>query len=232
MGKARILIVEDEPIIRKDIEFSLIDFGYDVVAVGSFEKAIEALGKLDIDLAMLDINLGDDKDGIDIAHEINRNQKIPLVFLTSYYDTDTIERVKKTNPAAYIIKPFDEQDLKINIELALTKAKSKPQYFSEKIFVRRGQDLVALQPNEIVYVGADDNYSQVFTEREKYTISHTLKRIEEKLMDKGFIRVHKSFLVNFEKIDTISEGMVFCGPHHLPIGKSYRAKLNDLLFTL
>jgi DNA-binding LytR/AlgR family response regulator len=136
--------------------------------------------------------------------------------------------------SAYIIKPFDEHDLSLNIDLALFKHKKefpKPAD-TNKIFVKKNQELIALQSDQIFYIEAYDNYSNVFTEDQKYLVSHTLKKIEEKLSPKGFIRIHKSYLVNFEQIEAISEGMVFLGEYKLPIGKAYRSQLQEFLVTL
>jgi DNA-binding NarL/FixJ family response regulator len=67
----------------------------------------------------MDINLDDEKDGVDIAEIINEKYQLPFIFLTSHADKQTLERAKKTKPAGYIIKPFDEKDLLAGLEIAL-----------------------------------------------------------------------------------------------------------------
>lgn len=76
--------------------------------------------------------------------------------------------------------------------------------------------------SDIVYVEAFDNYANVFTEKDKFIISHTLKSVEEKLLPFGFIRIHRSYLINFAHVDSLSEGYVFLKGHKVQIGKSYR----------
>lgn len=236
MKQASILIVEDEPIICQDISFNILDMGHKIAGTASnFEDAVKLLKENNPDLVLLDINLEGEKDGVDLGKQLHNIYKVPFIYITSYYDKKTVDRAKETYPAAYIIKPFDEHDLALNVDLALYKYRkehSVSSSSSNKIFVKNNQDLVALQADDIFYIEAYDNYSRVFTENKEYLVSHTLKKIEEKLVPKGFIRIHKSYLVNFEKIETISEGMVFMGEYKLPIGKAYRSQLQDFLVTL
>lgn len=232
MTQASILVVEDEPIIADDIAMNLQDFGYNVKGIASnVDDALNAIAKSSPQMVLIDINLEGDRDGIELGAILNKKFKIPFIYLTSYYDDTTISKAKETNPAAYIIKPFDERDLKINLEIALFKQKPIT-YRSEKLFVKKNQKLIALAPENITYVEAFDNYAYVHTLNEKYMISHTLKSIGEKLVDKGFLRVHKSYLINFEHISSISEGFVYLGNTHIPIGKSYRHGFFDYIVTL
>lgn len=230
----KILVVEDEPIIRQDLCFCIADMGHEVLGQAeSFEEATELLdGTILPDLILLDVNLEGEKDGIELGAKINALYNIPFIYITSYFDPNTVERAKETCPASYVIKPFDAEDLRVNIDLALYKRKKTPQFSSNKLFVKNNQDLIAINPEEIIYVEADDNYSKVHTEKGYHVISHTLKKVEEKLTSRGFIRIHKSYLINFEKIDTITDGMVYLGAVHLPIGKAYRSGLQHFLVTL
>ena len=122
MSRIRILVVEDDPVISMDIADQLEILDYEVV--GQLYHADEALRELDhhrADLVILDIDLGGDQDGVDIAHYINQNLGIPFIFLTAYADRTTLGRVKETQPAGYIVKPFDQKDLLAQIEIALYK---------------------------------------------------------------------------------------------------------------
>lgn len=120
MEKVRILIVEDDPLIAEDISGHLESVNF--MAIGIAHNAATALTKIEElqpDAVLLDINLGSGPDGISVAHEINLRWKIPFVFLTSHADRDTIEKVKQTFPAGYLLKPFDENDLLTSLEIAL-----------------------------------------------------------------------------------------------------------------
>ncbi len=228
MSKPTILIVEDEPLIADDIAETLERHGYTVC--GIVDEALEALDAINEhcpDLALLDINIEGDQDGIELAKQLS----VPFIFLTSYYDKSTIERAGKTNPSGYLVKPFQENDLIANVELALKRkhAKATSPASPEKLFVRKDQEIIALMSDQILYAEAFDNYTNVYTEGSKYIISHTLKSVEEKLQHLGFFRIHRSFLINFNAIDSISENYVFLKGHKVQVSKSYRKELMDRL---
>ncbi len=231
---AKIYIVEDEPIIRQDLVFCVEDMGHEVVGhAPDYQKALTEIRETHPDIVLLDINLTGEKDGIHLGEKLNTELHITFIYITSFYDQSTVERAKHTYPAAYVLKPFDEEDLKINIDLALSKRrKAAGKFSSSKLFVKNNQDLVAVTPAEIILVEADDNYCRVYTDKGEFILAHTLKKTEEKLADKGFLRIHKSYLINFERIDLITEGMVHLGKHQLPIGKAYKADLQAFLITL
>ena len=99
----------------------------------------------------------------------------------------------------------------------------------EKLFLRNGQEIVSVMSSDIVYVEAFDNYANVYTETGKFMISHTLKSVEKTLIPLGFHRIHRSYLINFDHIDSISENYVFLKGLKVQIGKSYRKELMDRL---
>jgi PAS domain S-box-containing protein len=122
MSKIKILVVEDEIIVAKDIQNSLIKLGYDVPATASsFASAMEKIEDLRPNLVFLDIKLKGELDGINIAEEIKRNYHIPVIFLTSFVDKVTLDRAKITEPYGYLVKPFNESDLQTTVEMALYK---------------------------------------------------------------------------------------------------------------
>ncbi|EPR34219.1 putative PAS/PAC sensor protein [Alkalidesulfovibrio alkalitolerans DSM 16529] len=119
---ARILVVEDEAIVALDIQSRLRNLGYSVArAVSSGEAAIEAARELQPDLILMDIMLEGEVDGITAAGHIRERQQIPIIYLTAYADEQTLQRAKATDPFGYIIKPFEDRELAINIEMALYK---------------------------------------------------------------------------------------------------------------
>ncbi len=121
MTGIKILIVEDEPLIAKNIGMYLNNNDYEVSAIAyDADEALHQLKRQPPDFAILDINLESDKDGIQIAEYINQNNFIPFIYLTSYSDKDTLARAKKTNPSGFIVKPFNEKTLYATIEIALS----------------------------------------------------------------------------------------------------------------
>lgn len=227
-----ILVVEDEPLIADDISGILKDNGYGVIGpVDNAEEATQALSKSKPNLVLLDIQIKGAKDGIQLASEVRSRYKLPFIFVTSFYDQTTLDRAKVTQPQAYIVKPFDEKDLLINLEMALFKY-AKPVLSSEKFFVKEKNEMVALEAKDILYAEAFDNYCKVFTEKKSYIISHTLKQVEGKLLSKAFIRVHRSYLVNFEKVTAINESTIYLGLIKIPLAQSYRQELIERITIL
>lgn len=119
----RILVVEDEIIVAEDIRGSLLKMGYSVPFMASSgEEAIDTVKEDNPDLVLMDIMLEDGIDGIEAADRIRSISNIPIIFLTAYSDEKILERAKITEPFGYIIKPFKERELHINIEIALYKS--------------------------------------------------------------------------------------------------------------
>ncbi|MGF1556782.1 response regulator transcription factor [Paucihalobacter sp.] len=126
--KAKILIVEDEGLIAEDIKTNLERLGHTVVGiVMNGDRALDAIANPDIDLVLLDINIKGSLDGIDLATLIKEKYRIPFIYLTASSDDYTLEKAKATLPYGYIVKPFNEFDLKVNIDVALHKHNSETQ---------------------------------------------------------------------------------------------------------
>jgi len=142
MAKARIMIVEDETIVALDIRQSLERGNYEVIGIySSAEEALEVFRKTRADLALMDIRLQGKMDGVEAADILRRRYDIPVILLTAYADEETIERAKLTEPFGYIIKPFEERDLKTTIEIALYRHElSKKLKESEERYRRLFED--------------------------------------------------------------------------------------------
>jgi diguanylate cyclase (GGDEF)-like protein/PAS domain S-box-containing protein len=122
MSKNSILVVEDEVLVARDIQARLVRMGYDVVGVtGKGKEAIDKALTLRPDLVLMDINLKDDVDGVEASVKIREHYKVPVIFCTAYSNEETLERAKVSDPYGYVLKPFDNRELEINIEIALYK---------------------------------------------------------------------------------------------------------------
>ncbi len=120
MTKTQILIVEDELIVAKDLRLTLINLGYDVIAIASTgERAIEIAESKLPDIILMDIMLAGKIDGITTAEQIHMRQDIPVIYITAYSDETLLQRVKQSMSFGYIIKPFNERDIYSNIEIGL-----------------------------------------------------------------------------------------------------------------
>lgn len=133
MKKIKILIVEDEAIIAKNVESKLVKAGYEVVdTVYTANDAINSAIEKNPDIILLDIKLKGKIGGIEAAEIIRRQKDIPIIYLTSYTDEDTFEKAKLTEPAAYLSKPFNIEELDRTIQLTLFNHKIKKELVETK----------------------------------------------------------------------------------------------------
>ncbi len=192
-----ILVVEDEPAIAMYISNTLkSDSRYNVTARAfNSKKAIQELNDNKPDLVLLDVNLGCELDGIQIAEIINKQFNIPFLFLTSYTTDDVVERAKHTRPLGYMVKPFSEQDLLTTLKIALFnfKHQSRNKEISLDIINEKIQTPITQREFEILqslYEGkknieiAADNYVSINTVKthirnimSKFVVSHRTELI-------------------------------------------------------
>ncbi len=119
---ARVLIVEDEGIVAKDLDNSLRTMGFCVCGTASTGKeAIAQAAAARPDIVLMDIRLRDDMDGIEAARRIRAQMSVPVVFLTAYADPATLNRAAEVGPYGYVLKPFDERELQVALIIALWK---------------------------------------------------------------------------------------------------------------
>ncbi len=247
MAKVKILIVEDESIVAKDIQNSLKKIGYQINAiVNSGDKAIREVEENKPDIILMDIMLKGSMTGIEAAKQIKDRFSIPVIFLTAYADDTTLNKAKITEPYGYIIKPFREKELQTTIEMALYKyekdeeiKKERDLYHSlienkeskDSIFVRADYRLNKINFDDIFYVEALKDYVVINTSDNSYTTHTTMKEMVRILPAKDFVRIHRSFIVNLNKIfsikypDLVIEGKMKV----LPIGGLYRKELYSRL---
>lgn len=130
MARAKILVVEDDRAVIEHIEKQLKKLGYGVSAViSSGEEAIQKAGEMRPDLALIDFSIWEgDMDGVDIGEQMRDRFNIPVVYLTAHVDDDLLQRAKITPPFGYIIKPFEERRLHLNIEIALYRHKMERKF--------------------------------------------------------------------------------------------------------
>ncbi len=122
MAKGTILLVEDEDIIAKVADWRLKKLGYEICGRAiTGPEAMDLVVRQKPDLVLMDINIRGEIDGIETARMIKKEFKIPVVYVTSHTEGQTLERAKETHPDGFIVKPFDDTDLRVAIELALKK---------------------------------------------------------------------------------------------------------------
>lgn len=124
MHKPKILIVEDELIIAKDISNVLENEGYDtIIGITTVKDAILQIENNELSLVLIDINLSDNSDGVELGNYLLKKEGIPYIYITSYSDNVTLDRVKDTRPNGIIIKPFKNSDIKSTVSIVLNNFK-------------------------------------------------------------------------------------------------------------
>ncbi len=243
MAKIKILIVEDESIVAKDIKNTLKKLDYEVPAtVSSGEKALEEIVESKPDIVLMDIMLKGKMTGIECAEIIKEKFHLPVIFLTAYADDNTLTKAKITEPYGYIIKPFKEKELQTTIEMTLYKyekdeevRKERDLYSSiienkeskDSIFVRADYRLNKINFNDIYFVEALKDYVVINTSDNSFTTHTTMKEMVRILPKNNFVRIHRSFIVNINKIYSIKypDLVIEDKMKVLPIGGLYRKEL-------
>lgn len=246
MSQIKILIVEDNMIVAADIAATLSQIGYGVS--GMLTRGEDVVGHIRNhrpDIILMDINLQGEMDGIQASQKILDEYQLPVIFLTANADKLTFERAKETQPYAFILKPFDRFDLEHSIELAIsrfagtqpTASPAAPAPSSEpaapethyllgdRIFVKSRDGLTKIYVDDIFYIEADNNYCFLHTQHKRHLVTVNLKTMEEKLRHPNFLRVHRSFIINIDKLDKVGELYLTLNQKEIPISKSYRPEL-------
>ncbi|WP_299208441.1 response regulator [uncultured Dokdonia sp.] len=226
MKKPKIYIVEDDPIIAATIETALQKQGYRVIGDSeNYATALHQIHKLRPDLILLDIQLEGDQDGIDLALELDK-EDIPYLYLTSQTDPETITRVKKTKPLGYIVKPFTENGLRSNIELAWHNLSLTAK---EYVLIKAEGYVHKIDQTTIKYLKAFDNYCYVVTTSKTLLVPHTLKHTVSKLNTSNFVKTHRSYIVNKHHIISIAQDKVILKEESIPLSTANRPVLLKLL---
>jgi PAS domain S-box-containing protein/putative nucleotidyltransferase with HDIG domain len=182
MEMKTILIVEDEKIIAEDIKNTLVKFKYNVPEIiASGEKAIRRAEELKPDLVLMDIMIEGSINGIVAAKQIYRDFGIPIVFLTAYADDNILEQAAESSPFGYLIKPFEDRELRATIEMAFYKSKMEKRLRRNRNFLLKVIDTV---PNNIFvkdksgkYLMVNDSVADLYNTTPKKMIGKTDKEL-------------------------------------------------------
>lgn len=122
MNATRILIVEDEVLVARDLQQQLKALGYVIVGIAATGmRALELVAETQPHLVLMDIRLQGSMDGIATAEQMRQRYALPIIYLTAHADAATVERARVTEPFGYILKPFEERELRTVVEMALYK---------------------------------------------------------------------------------------------------------------
>jgi DNA-binding LytR/AlgR family response regulator len=256
MSAIKILIVEDQQLIARDIEGLLIDWGYSVVGIAaSGAEAVALFKHHQPDLALVDVHIDGLIDGIETVSQFNAIRHIPIVYLTAQADIQTVNRAKASKPSAYLLKPFDERGLQISLEVAFntfSNIQPPPQYKAQKevenakaqpanevklgadvilqienaLFIKQNYRFVKLNKTDIMFLEADKNHTYIQTRQHRHVVRINLTTVMERLQHDKLVRIHRSFAINIQHIEAFNESEIAIMGKLLPFSNSYK---NDFL---
>ncbi|KYG73491.1 MULTISPECIES: response regulator [Roseivirga] len=235
MSQLKILVVEDDPMIAESVQDILAILKHEVIGVAeNAEDAIAICNETLPDLALLDIQIGGDIDGVDLADLLNQNFQIPFIFTTAFADNDTIARAKSKGPYGYLVKPYGIKDMNAAIEVAMTaferfkKASETPamsKVIQDSIFLKVDSKLIKTKIDDILYIEAKGDYALFKTKEKGHIVHTTMKRVEERLNDYNFAKVHRSYVINLAKIVDIEESNLLIDHKVIPISRANKEAL-------
>ncbi len=137
----KIIVVDDEVVIALGLQERLTAMGYEVIDIAhTGEEAVEKARSLQPDLMLLDIMIPEKLDGITVAEIVKAELDIPVIFITAFSEDQIIDRAKKAEPYGYIIKPFQDRELKAAIEVALYKKEMEQRLCEAEVHLQKAHD--------------------------------------------------------------------------------------------
>jgi DNA-binding LytR/AlgR family response regulator len=242
--KINILIVEDESIVALDLATALHEDGYEVIGIADrAEKAIRLFNQHLVDVVLMDIHLAGPKDGIDTVIDLMNIRQTPVIYLTGFTDNETVERVKHTYPSAFLAKPYQVGNVRIAIEIALmnftmrktkhdqtppaatgqaSRAKEPILQMGDCVFIKYNYRFIKIRLADILFVQADRNHISLHTSDKKFALRISLNQLFERLLFERLIRIHRSYAVNMDAIQSFTEQAVLTDKGEFPIGRNYK----------
>lgn len=219
------ILIDDEPLAIKVIENHLQEFqNFEIVA--TFNNPIDAIPILkeqDIDVLFLDINMTK-MNGLEFVRSM---EKLPnIVITTAYreyavdsYDLDVLDYLVKPIPFTRFLKAINKITQKVHLQRGL--AKEEDQKSEAFIFLKVDKKLVKVKFDTILYIESLKDYIKVFTTTGDYMVHRSLTSISEELPKELFLRIHRSFTIAIDKVDSVEGNLVEINNKRVPIGRKY-----------
>jgi len=225
MKTLKILIIEDEVLIAEDLKDLLLTFEIPKVEMAhSLSSGLDKLISFKPDIALLDVRMEGELDGLKIAEYINSDVKIPFIFITSHSDLETIKKIIELKPSGYITKPFKRSDIFASLNLVagfLTKR--------NKVLIKDGHKTIIFDWDEINYIEGEGNYINVFAGSRKVVARQSMDSIIEQLDREIYFKIHRSYIVNLNKILKFNRKEVSIGNVTIPVSRNVQEELEQKL---
>ncbi len=237
-----VLLLEDEVLIANDFKEIIEEAGnMHVYLARYYQEALEILSTHQIQICLLDINLNGGKSGIDLATYVNVNYKIPIIYITSYSDSATIESAKHTFPSSFLVKPVGKSQIMACIDIALFSSaqielknqKTIMPEIEEPIesavndyfFIKDNSINTKINFDDILFIESKRNYVTLKTLNKQYTIRFSLKKVFELLPKENFIQCSNQYIVNLKHIDSFSNSNIKIKGHQITISRNKKSDL-------
>ncbi len=228
MQTKSILLVEDDFLNRRLTKKVLSENNYHILEAKNAKEAFEILNREKVDLAILDINLGEDEqDGISLGQELEEKYAVPFIYLTAYDTADIVKKAVATTPHSFITKPFKNVDLLTTVELAIRQSAHKEKR-KPSVSVKDGAYNVMLPLDDINHIESDGNYLLIHTDKKIYKSRSTIRQILEQLPEKLFIQTHRAFVVNKNKIDKFNIKSLVVNDKIIPVSRNYIERISNV----
>lgn len=240
MEKIRVIIIEDEFVIAEDIQLHLQEAGHLVLDVfDCAEKALPYILENSPDILLVDIHLQGLHNGIWLVREVLKSVSIPVVYITANSDVTTYEEARSTNPHAFLVKPFSFTNLLAAVDLAFYRfsTESVPERIDRAVvkeeevqpfalhgclFIRTNGKYKKVCCDDMLFIEAAGSYVHIQTKLDRYTLSHNLSNFQRKTTLPNLARIHRSYIVNMNHIDSFEESYVYIKDHKLPISENFK----------
>jgi DNA-binding LytR/AlgR family response regulator len=231
----RILAIEDEPIYAESLRLVIEELGYILIDVVGNINEFQRLVKASIpDILLIDIDLGQEIDGIQLADLVSEETNAPIIFITASRDLETINRSKQAHPSAYIPKPYEASALQAAIELAIQPndhEQTKSSALKEAFFVKSNGVLKKVNVKDVLFIEVKEKFCYIKTVKENMEVRMRLKDLIDQLPKNQVFQIHRSFAVMKDWIDEVDTGLTTLKVQgtSLPVGKNYKEGLGQLL---
>jgi DNA-binding LytR/AlgR family response regulator len=238
MQKFRCLIVDDEELAQDVIEKYIESLPMLEVS-GKCKNAVEAISHLyekHVDIMFLDINMPE-INGLEMLRTLNNP---PKTILTTAYSQFALESYDY-GVVDYLLKPIklDRFIRSVNRAIELLQKKEQQPFTghdpkqedSSGLFIKEDHITYSIAFEKILFVEAYGNYLKIYSPEKTYVIRETLQNILDKLPEKQFIRVHKSYIVSIQKIKKIIGNVVHIEGHEIPVGNTFKSELANRLYS-
>lgn len=226
MTQKTILLVEDDFLNRRLTKKILMNAGYKIWESKNSEEALQIIKTAQIDLAILDINLGEDEqEGIALGKLIKANYPIPFIYLTAYANIPILSQASATKPYSYLTKPFKNIDLIASIEIAIDHACAVQEKLISSINVKYQDYFIDLPLDTIDYFESKGNYLLCHCSDKVYRYRSTIKQILALPINTSFVQIHRAFIINKDKIEKYNAKSVFVNQKTIAISRYYKKNL-------